>query len=67
MFRLRFLQRNYLITGVDDARVQSLSDLVAVINDKAKGQTVEVSLLLPRTRGDEILGYAQGTTRLKLR
>jgi S1-C subfamily serine protease len=61
------LRRNYLITGIDEARVRSLSDLVAIIYDKPKGEVVSVSLLVPQTRGDEILGYAQGVVRLKLR
>jgi len=61
------LRRNFLITGIGDARVGSFSDLVEAIKDKAAGDSVDVYLLAPQTRGEEILGYARGSTRLKLR
>ena len=33
----------------------------------AAGETAELSVLVPRTRGNLILGYRQGQTELKLR
>jgi len=61
------LKRYFLITGVDQTRVQSLAGLVSAIHGKSKGDMITISLLIPQTHGDEILNYAKGFTRLKLR
>lgn len=61
------LQRNFLITGVDDTRIQSMAGLASEIHRRSKGEVITVSILIPQTRGDEILNYAKAFTRLKLR
>jgi S1-C subfamily serine protease len=60
--------RNYdVINGIGNQQVRNFLDAHAALASLAPGETVELSVLVPRTRGNLILGYRQGETELKLR
>lgn len=61
------LQRYFLITAIDNQRVHRMWDLGSAINQRKKDDVVELWVQIPQTRGDEIVGYRQGITQLKLR
>lgn len=61
------LERYHIITGIDRLEIHGMAGLVSVIHDKKAGDTVGVSVMVPRRQGDEILGYEKANTRLKLR
>lgn len=61
------IERYHIITGINGIRVRSLLDAANTIFQAPKGDVVDVSVMVPQTRGDEILGYRQGATRVKLR
>lgn len=61
------IQRFHIITGINNKRIHRLVEAVSIVYQMPKGERIDLNLLVPQTRGDEILGYRQGTTRIKLR
>jgi S1-C subfamily serine protease len=61
------LREYYVINGIGDHRVRNYLDAFAVLTPLAAGDTAELSVLVPRTRGNLILGYREGQTGLRLR
>jgi serine protease Do len=56
-----------VINRIGHQRVRSYLDAFAVLAPLAAGETAELSVLVPRTRGNLILGYREGQTGLRLR
>jgi S1-C subfamily serine protease len=56
-----------VINGIGNQRVRSYLDAYAALAPMSVGATAELSVLVPRTRGNLILGYREGATGLKLR
>jgi serine protease Do len=56
-----------VINGIGDQRVRSYLDAYAALAPLSVGATAELSVLVPRTKGNLILGYREGATGLKLR
>jgi S1-C subfamily serine protease len=56
-----------IINGIGRQRVRSYLDAFAALAPLAQGETAELSVLVPRTRGNLILGYREGQTGLRLR
>jgi S1-C subfamily serine protease len=56
-----------VINGIGNRRVRNYLDAYLAIEPQAAGDTAEVSVLVPRTRGNLILGYREGATGVKLR
>jgi serine protease Do len=56
-----------VINGIGNQRVRSYLDAYAALAPLTSGATVELSVLVPRTRGNLILGYREGEAGLKLR
>jgi len=61
------IQRFHIITGINNTRIHRLVEAVSIVYQMPKGERIDMNLLVPQTRGDEILGYRQGATRIKLR
>ena len=61
------LKPYYLITALDSENVNQLINAVSVIYRKKRDDVVEMSVLVPQTQGDVIVGYQRGVTQLKLR
>jgi S1-C subfamily serine protease len=56
-----------LIAGIGNRRARNWLDACMALAPLAAGRTAELSVLVPRTRGNLILGYREGSTGLKLR
>jgi len=56
-----------LINAIGNHRVRSYLDAFAALSPLAAGEMAELSVLVPRTRGNLILGYREGATGLRLR
>jgi len=56
-----------LINGIGDHRVRNCLDACMALAPLAAGQTAEFSVLVPRTKGNLILGYREGSAGLRLR
>jgi serine protease Do len=61
------LQENIVINGIEGNPVDDYYHAFMALDAARKGDVVEVSALVPRTRGDVILGYRQALAELKLR
>jgi S1-C subfamily serine protease len=61
------LKDYYLINGIGNHRVRNYMDAYDALSPLAAGDTVGLSVLVPRTRGKLILGYREGETELRLR
>ena len=61
------LREYFVIAGVEGRRVHNAFDAFQFLAGVEKGEAVRVSLLVPRTKGDLILGYQRGEAALKLR
>ncbi len=61
------LRRYYLIAGIDEHPVHRMWDLGSAINQRKKDDVVDLWVLIPQTRGEEIVGYRKGVAQLKLR
>jgi S1-C subfamily serine protease len=61
------LREYWLINGIENQRVRSFLDAYSALSELAAGSRAQLSVLVPRTRGNLILGYREGTTELKLR
>jgi len=61
------LREYYLIDGIENRRVRNFLDVQSALASLATGETAELSLLVPRTRGNLILGYRRGQAGIKLR
>jgi hypothetical protein len=48
-------------------RVRSELDVFLALSQVERGETADLSFLVPRTRGDLILGYQEELARVKLR
>ena len=56
-----------VLTGIGNRQVRNYLDAFAALTPLAPGETAELSVLVPRTRGNLILGYREGETGLRLR
>ena len=61
------LRENFVINGIEGNPVDDYYHAFVALNAAHKGDVVQVSALVPRTRGDVILGYRQAVADLKLR
>jgi len=61
------LREHDVINGIGNQRVRSYLDAFAALAPLAAGETAQLSVLVPRTRGNLILGYREGETGLRLR
>jgi len=61
------LREYYLINGIGNQPVGNYLDLHAALASVAAGDTAELSVLVPRTRGNSIIGYREAETEVKLR
>lgn len=61
------MRASQIIVQVDGQPVNSLFRLFELIALRKPGDDVELLVLVPQVRGNEILGYRQGVTTLKLR
>ena len=61
------LRQYYVIVGLGNDRVRNYLDLHAALASVVAGDTTVLSVLVPRTRGNQILGYRQAETEVKLR
>jgi S1-C subfamily serine protease len=60
------LRQYDLLNGIGNQRVRNFLDVHAALAALAAGEAAELSVLVPRTRGNLILGYRQGQTELRL-
>jgi S1-C subfamily serine protease len=61
------LQEYYVVNAIGHQRVGNYLDAFLAVSQIKAGETAEVSVLVPRTRGNLILGYQEGATEVKLR
>jgi S1-C subfamily serine protease len=61
------LREYCLINGIQNQRVRNFLDAYQVLSELGAGSTAQLSVLVPRRRGNLILGYREGATELKLR
>jgi S1-C subfamily serine protease len=61
------LQEYDVVTAIASQRVGNYLDAFSALSQLKAGDTAEISVLVPRTRGEIILGYQEGVTVLKLR
>ncbi len=61
------LREYCVINGIENQRVRNFLDAYSVLSELAAGSRAQLSVLVPRTRGNLILGYREGMTELKLR
>jgi S1-C subfamily serine protease len=61
------LREYCVLIGIGDQRVRSYLDLHAALASVAAGEKADLTVLVPRTKGNLILGYRQAEAELKLR
>jgi serine protease Do len=61
------LREHDVINGIGRQPVHSFLDAFVALTALEPGETAELSVLVPRTRGNLILGYREGRTGLRLR
>ena len=61
------LSKYCVINGIGDRRVRNDLELFRAISQVGRGKTADLSFLVPRTRGELILGYQEETATVKLR
>ena len=61
------LRENFIINGIEGAGVDDFYHAFVAVDPLGKGAVVHISALIPRFRGDVILGYRQALAELKLR
>jgi S1-C subfamily serine protease len=61
------LQEYFVINGIGNHPVQNYLDAFLALSDLKAGSAARVAVLVPRTRGNVILGYREGETEVKLR
>jgi serine protease Do len=61
------LREYYVLNGIGNHQVRNFLDAHTALASMSTGETAELSVLVPRTRGNLILGYRHGETELKLR
>lgn len=61
------VEKYCIINGLGGRRVRNDLDIFLVLTKLAEGDTVDLSFLVPRTRGNLIFGYQEETAAIKLR
>jgi serine protease Do len=61
------VQKYCVINGIGGRRVRNGLDIFNVLSRLANGERTDLSFLVPRTRGDLILGYQEELATVKLR
>ncbi len=61
------LHRYCVLNGVAGHRVRNGLDIFKTLSEMERGRVLEISYLVPRTRGDLILGYQEEMAEVKLR
>jgi S1-C subfamily serine protease len=61
------LQEYYILNQIGGLRVGNYMDAFLAVSQIQSGESTEVAVLVPHTRGNLILGYQHGKTELKLR
>jgi S1-C subfamily serine protease len=61
------LQEYDIIHRLGGRQVGNYLDVFLAVSQIEPGESTDVTVFVPRTRGNVILGYQQGTTELKLR
>ncbi|MGO8700706.1 MAG: trypsin-like peptidase domain-containing protein [Limisphaerales bacterium] len=56
-----------VVTAIGGQPARNYLDAFLAVTQIKPGESADVSVLVPRTRGNVILGYQEGTTELKLR
>jgi S1-C subfamily serine protease len=56
-----------VLNAIGGQRVGNYLDAFLAVSQLKPGESTAITVLVPRTRGNVILGYQQGTTELKLR
>jgi serine protease Do len=61
------LQRGYLLAGLDGRSTTDLRAVTEVLSGKKKGDTVELSVIVPRRLGASYVEFRQGTVEVQVR
>ena len=61
------LQRGYLVAGIQGQRLQNLNSVAEVIASRNTGDSVQLTVIVPRRLGSSFLQFQQGTAELELR
>ncbi len=61
------LQEYDVVNAIGSQRVRNYLDAFLAVSQMKSGDTAEITVLVPRTRGNLILGYQEGAAELKLR
>jgi serine protease Do len=61
------LREYYVIDRIGNQPVRNYLEVHTALESMEPGETAKLSVLVPRTRGNLILGYRQGATELRLR
>lgn len=61
------VEKYCIINGLGGRQVRNDLDIFLVLTKLAEGDTVDLSFLVPRTRGNLIFGYQEETAAIKLR
>jgi S1-C subfamily serine protease len=61
------LQEYFVVNGIGNHPVRNYLDAFLALSDLKTGVAAQLAVLVPRTRGNLILGYQQGETEVRLR
>jgi S1-C subfamily serine protease len=61
------LQEYFVVNGIGKHQVRNYLDAFQALSDLKKGTATELAVLVPYTRGNVILGYQSGETKVRLR
>ena len=61
------LQEYFVVNGIGNRPVRNYLDAFLALSDLKKGASAELAVLVPYTRGNVILGYQSGETKVRLR
>jgi serine protease Do len=61
------LQEYFVVNGIGNHQVRNYLDAFLALSDLKTGSEAPLAVLVPRTRGNVILGYQQGETEVRLR
>jgi len=61
------LQRGYMVTAIEGQKANSLRAVAVVLAEAKKGDTVNLSLVVPRRLGSSYVEFRQGTVAVEVR
>jgi S1-C subfamily serine protease len=61
------LERGYVVTAIEGQKASSLKSVAVVLAEMKKGETVHLTVVVPRRLGSRYVEFRQGTVEVQVR